>query len=234
MTIVDLKLRDFYIIYYHFARSRHIKIYFIAFEKSLIICKSHKNMYEKIGEIRMKSDYTSFKVKLIKAKNGEGTTILPYIKKQFGYVKFSDAINTIMKNTNFKDYFSLELFPKDINNIVTDDYIPLSFNERNIDEAGIINEIECFIAMLYNFKDDLVLFSKHRYAYEKYLFSGEYSNASECLECIENSLGYSFWLIESNLLLANYTMNVVESGKYYQDLKAKCVNSYIKIFIRLF
>lgn len=48
------------------------------------------------------------------------------------------------------------------------------------------------------------------------------------LEQIRDIFGKSFWLIESELLLANYTMNVVEIEDFYQSIKDECSDYYIK------
>lgn len=180
----------------------------------------------------MKNNYIAWKLKLIKAGNGEGATILPYIKKHFGYLKYGDAISTILKNTYYKGYFKIELFPQNINNIITYDYIPLSLNAQNIDEASIINEIECFLSMFNNFKDTLTIFSGLRNDFEKGLFTGKYDMSRKALEQISDSFGKSFWLIESEFLLANYTMNVVEIENFYQGIKDECSDYYIKNFVR--
>ena len=82
----------------------------------------------------MGKDYLYYKTKLIKGTNGEGKSILPIIKRNFGPLRYYDSLRAIIHNINYTDYFKGELFPQNINDIITYDSIPLSFDDEHITE----------------------------------------------------------------------------------------------------
>ncbi|MBE6786144.1 MAG: hypothetical protein E7538_07940 [Ruminococcaceae bacterium] len=180
----------------------------------------------------MKETYLSNVIKLIKGTNGQGLQLLPHIKRTFGYNNYEHTIKTIMNNISYKDYFTKELFPTDIDNIITRDYIPLSFDMREELDYYILNEILCFVSLFQCFNNELKCFVKLRNNFEYYLFSGQYENANKILLNIKEKFGFSFWLIESQLLLANFSMSVVQAESFYQNLKNECNDYYIKSYIR--
>lgn len=181
----------------------------------------------------MKKDYLHYKVQLIKRNNGEGTNILPKIKKYFGYKNYRNAILTIRNNQNYKDYFMRELFPSSINCIITPDCIPLSFNQSEITESNIINEIKCFIAFFSCFNEQLKEYYLLRKEFENNFFCGRYDLSNNILKKIKDITGYSFWYIESKMLIAQFYMNRIENNAWYEKIKTECDDFFVKRLIRV-
>ena len=181
----------------------------------------------------MKSNYLSLKVKLIKCKRGEGNSLLPQIKRQYGDKGFKDAVTTILTNTNFRDYFFKELFPRTVEGIITEDCIPISFKDHEITERNIINEILCIISLMCCFDERIRTFDSLRKKYEKALFCGNYQEADDALEEVKTIFGFSFWYIESKMLTIQYNHNQIDANKFYQEAKKGTNNSFIKTYIRM-
>ncbi len=181
----------------------------------------------------MKNDYFDLKIKLIKSKNGEGIYILPKIKQKYGYKEYSKTINSLLNNTAYKDYFSKELFPNNINNIITIDNIPLISlnNEENLDVI-IKQELLCFFAFFENFERKLYDFNNFRNQFEQSIFWGDFDEAEKKLQEVESVFGQSFWLLESKLLLWNFNKSYTEAELSYQTLKKECTDNYILTFLR--
>lgn len=165
-------------------------------------------------------------------KNGQGNYILPLIKKHYGHEKYKDTIMSIFKNVNYKDYFNKELFPYDINDIVTTDSIPLCFNSSEITETNIIKEILCFLSFFSCYKEKIINFDNLRSNFEKNIFAGDYLSANTTLDEINRSYGYNFWYLESKMLTSQFALSRVNSEVFYQELKMKCTNSYIRTLTR--
>ena len=182
--------------------------------------------------LTVRNNYVSSKVKLIKGNCGEGTYLIPYIKKTFGHENYYDILNTLRSNINYKDYFLKELFPVDVNNIITTDYIPLSFSPNEISGEFVVNEILCFLSFFRCFQKELNEFVNLRKDYEHHLFSGNYDLANKILLEIKETFGVSFWLLESQLLVANFSLSIVQAESFYQNLKSECNDYFIKSYVR--
>lgn len=180
----------------------------------------------------MKNDLNNYRIKLIRSSKGEGAVILPIIKSRYAPDDYYDTIKIIKHMRNYKGYFFDELFPNDIDQIITCDWIPLAFGKDNICEEKVVNEILFFISFLKNFNDELANFQSLRASFEHSLLLGKYADALETLSKIKGNFGYSFWMIESNLLLLNFSDNVVNLTRSYQQYKISCHDDYIKTFIR--
>lgn len=178
------------------------------------------------------NNYNCIKVKLIKGKNGEGIKFLPLIKKNFGSEYYKDIIKTLRYNTNYADYFEKELFPASNDNIITQDTIPLMFDEDNISEDYVSHEIECFISFLEVFSKKINTFISDRLNFETMILHNESEKALEILKKIEQECGVSFWLLESYFLHSNYSMSYAMSEQFYQEQKNECIDFYIKTFLR--
>lgn len=174
---------------------------------------------------------TNLKLKLLKSNKGEGAYILSEIKEKYNNIIYGEIIRSIKNKNNYYDYFYNELFPSSYDDMITKDCINTIANPK-LKSSLILKELCCFIEFLNVFEDEISIFNSFRKQFELNLFSDKTEIGLSYLDKLEQSLGLSFWLVESKLLSLNIKDSVRVAEEEYQIIKNQCSNFYVKTFIR--
>ncbi len=176
--------------------------------------------------------FDSIKINLYKQNKKDINKLLIKIKNTYNETKYYESLNIIKGNYQYATYFDTELFPQNVNGIITQTSLPIiEYKNKQIKEI-VLKEIKCYIELISLYSKEINLFCKLRNEFEIKILIGEYSAANDILETINEKFGYSFWYIKSMLLNNNYFLSLSQYSKYYYELRRECDNEYIDLFIR--
>ena len=180
----------------------------------------------------MSIKFDNIKINLFKQNKKDIDKLLIRIKNIYNETKYYESLKIIKNNYYYSSYFDTELFPKNINGIITRNSLPLiEYKSKKIKEI-VLKEIKCYIEFLTLYSEKIKSFLKLRNEFEIKILTGEYSISNNILDAIKQEFGYSFWYIKSKFLNNNYFLNLSQYSKYYYKLRKECDNEYIDIFIR--
>lgn len=160
-------------------------------------------------------------------------------RKSFYMLKSSynlyDMLNVLQKAIENKKYKYLlidEMYPQSYNDIHINEVIPNIYQvEEKLLEDNCKELTFLALLMILN-KDKVCRFIQLRKQFEKEYMSGNTTAGDGILSIVEEEFGYSYWFVESKLMLMGYTTRA-NSFKYYVELMENCTDEKIKIYMQI-
>ena len=91
--------------------------------------------------------------------------------------------------------------------------------------------LNLFFSSFRTYSKEIVFFLEKSKIFEQYFLSGDYGNAIEILDLIENEIGDSFWLIRNRLLCLSRTGSAEDYQLYCDQLTADSNTSELRLLI---
>lgn len=117
-----------------------------------------------------------------------------------------------------------------INDLFIESPFPILTSEYK--KTYIYNDILFYIAYLDVYKERVKEFIAGRVEFENLYLNGKYKEAQTVLEQVCQSCGFSFWYMESKLMLLN-SSEYKEYHQYYLKFRDSCENALLKSCVRL-
>lgn len=127
----------------------------------------------------------------------------------------------IVKSRSF-DIYKNQLFPKNIEDLHSGKFTPK--------ELSVERSFNWYTCLIKNYSKEINIYLHLKETFEKNLIVGNYSSAAEALDEIQNTFGFSFWLIDARFSLYEYADGLEKNKEYLDSFVKTDISSWVKFY----
>lgn len=147
-----------------------------------------------------------------------------------------DMVCILQQVIHYKKYeylFVKQMFPQTYTDIHLKYNIPFIFGDEEDLENNNISELTFLTALLILNRESINRFIQLRNEFEIAYMSGNVNAGENILSSLEREMGYSYWIVESKMMLFSNNKGKNTSYSYYNYLKEKCSDDKIIIYLQI-
>ncbi len=191
-----------------------------------------------MGEF-MKKNQMKILISMLKGNiNFERSFII--LKLSYNLFDMSSILQNVIVTKKYKNLLIDEMFPQSYNDIHLKKVIPFIYrkekrllnNEKELSDENK-KELNFLVALMILNKKKIDRFIKLRKQFEIEYMNGNINTSDNILSVAEKEFGYSYWLVESKLMLLRNNHNRTDFFRYYGELIKNCTDSKIRIYLRI-